>query len=229
VSNSKDEYFIVDDDQRACAAFSNLFVNAGYLATAFTDEKLFVRTRRYEYSLCRPAGVSSLDILTKLDARECPAPALILSGRGAIPSAVEAVRNGAGDLIETRLGVGTILDRVRTAIGRCERRRQNDDLPDGSLPSLPGYDLLKSRERQVLFQITSAASIKETRRGLGISPRAVAVRRRHIMQNLSVRRQSHARRVEQSAYRLSITPISDEGPAMVASSRFAQFHKYLLV
>jgi FixJ family two-component response regulator len=188
VSNLSGEIFIVDDDQEACAAFSNVFVNAGYLTTAFTDEKLFVRIARIRIPVCVIlSGLTSLGILAKLDAKEYPAPVLILSGRADIPSAVEAIRNGASDFIEKRLDAGAIIDRVRTAIGRWGSRRQNDDFPEKALPSLPGYDLLTSRERQVLFQITSAASIKETSRNLGISPRTVAVHRRHIMQKLSVR------------------------------------------
>jgi FixJ family two-component response regulator len=99
----------------------------------------------------------------------------------------EAIRNGASDFIEERMDVGIIRDRARIAIGRWKRRRQNDDLPERALPSLTGYDLLTSRERQVLFQITSAASIKRASKNLGISPRTVTVQRRDIMQKLSVR------------------------------------------
>ncbi len=188
MSNSSGEIFVVDGDHEACAAFANVFVNAGYLTTAFTDERLFVRTARIRIPACVVlSGVMSLTTLTKLDAKAYPAPVLVLSGRSDIPSAVEAIRNGASDFIEKRLDAGTIVDRVRTAIDGWGCRRQIDDLPERALPSLPGYDLLTSRERQVLFQITSAASIKETGRNLGISPRTVAVHRRHIMQKLSVR------------------------------------------
>jgi len=188
VDNSSGEIFIVDDDEEACVAFSNVFVDAGYLATAFADEKLFVRTARIRIPACVIlSGLTGLDILAKLDAKEYPAPVLILSGQADIPSAVEAIRSGASDFIEKPLDAGAIIDRVRAAIGSWKGRRQNDDLPEGALPSLPGYDLLTSRERQVLFQITSAASIKETSKHLGISPRTVAVHRRHIMQKLSVR------------------------------------------
>jgi FixJ family two-component response regulator len=188
VSNSSGEIFVVDDDQEACAALATVFADAGYLTAAFTDEKLFVRTARIRIPACVVlSGVTSLTVLAKLDAKEYPAPVLILSGRSDIPSAVEAIRNGASDFIEKRLDAGVIIDRLRTAIDRWERRRQNDDLRERALPSLPGYDRLTGRERQVLFQITSAASIKETSRNLGISPRTVAVHRRHIMQKLSVR------------------------------------------
>ena len=188
MSNSSGEIFIVDDDQEAGAAYFNVFVDAGYFATVFTDEKLFVRTARIRIPVCVVlSGTSSLEVLANLDAKEYPAPVLVLSGRSDIPSAVEAIRNGASDFIEKRLDAGAILDRVRTAIGRWGRCRQDNDLSERALPSLPGYDRLTSRERQVLFQITSAASIKETGRNLGISPRTVAVHRRNIMQKLSVR------------------------------------------
>jgi two-component system, LuxR family, response regulator FixJ len=188
VSNSSGELFIVDDDQEACFALSEVFANAGYHATAFTDEKLFVRVARIRIPACVIlSGLSSLDVLIKLNAESYPAPVLILSRRNDIPSAVEAVRNGACDFIEKRLDADAILGRVRAAIDSWERRRHNDDLSEKALPLLPGYDLLTNRELQVLFQITSAASIKETSRNLGISPRTVAVHRRHIMQKLSVR------------------------------------------
>ena len=176
MGNSSGEIFVVDGDQQACAAFSSVFADAGYLATAFTDEELFVRIARMRIPACVVlSGVINLTILAKLDAKEYPAPVLILSGRNDIPSAVEAIRNGASDFIEKRLDAGAIVDRLRAAIDRWERRRQNDDFPEMVVPSLPGYDLLTGRERQVLFQVTLAASIKETSRNLGISPRTVAV------------------------------------------------------
>jgi FixJ family two-component response regulator len=188
VSNSSGEIFIVDDDVEVCAALSNVFTHAGYHATVFTDEKLFVRAARIRIPACVVlSGSASLGVLTRLDAENYPAPVLILSGRSDIPSAVEAIRNGACDFIERRLDAGAIVARVREAIGSWVDRRLKDDISQIALPSLPGYGLLTNREREVLIQITSAASIKETGRNLGISPRTVAVHRRHIMQKLSVR------------------------------------------
>jgi two-component system response regulator FixJ len=188
VSNSSGEIFIVDDDVGTCTAFFDAFTRAGYHATVFTDGSLFARTARIRIPACvLLTGSSSLDILAQLDAGSYPSPVLILSSRSDIPSAVEAIRNGACDFIEKRLDTGTIVARVRKAIDGWRQRSQLDDISAVALPSLPGYDRLTSREREVLFQITSAASIKETSRNLGISPRTVAVHRRRIMQKLSVR------------------------------------------
>jgi FixJ family two-component response regulator len=188
VSHSSGEIFIVDDDAEACVAFSNVFTHAGYHATVFTDEELFVRVARIRIPDCvLLSGTASLEILIKLNAGSYRAPVLILSDRGNVPVAVEAIRNGASDFIERRLDPGAVVARVREAIDKWADHRQDDVISKTALPSLPGYDRLTSREREVLFQITSAASIKETGRNLGISPRTVAVHRRHIMQKLSVR------------------------------------------
>jgi two-component system, LuxR family, response regulator FixJ len=192
VSNPTGEIFIVDDDPGVYTAFSILFTRAGYQATVFTDWASFVRVARIRIPTCVLLDISmpsssGLDILTNLDAKNYPAPVLMLSGRGDIPSAVEAIRNGAFDFIEKRFDAETIVARVCEAIVRWECRRRNDNISNLALPNLPGYELLTSREREVLFQITAAASVRETGRNLGISPRTVAVHRRRIMRKLGAK------------------------------------------
>jgi two-component system response regulator FixJ len=192
VSNPSREIFIVDDDPNVCAAFSIVLNRAGYQPTVFTDGKLFIRAARTRIPICILLDIcmprsSGLDILTELDARTYSAPVVILSGRGDIPSAVQAIKNGAIDFIEKRLDTGTIVARVREAIDRWAHRRQYEKTADVALPSVPGYDLLTSREREVLSQVTAAATIKETAINLGISPRTVAVHRRRIMKKLNAK------------------------------------------
>jgi FixJ family two-component response regulator len=192
VSNPSGEIFIVDEDAGICAALSIVFTRAEYQATVFADGASFVRAARVRIPTCvlldgGMGGSSGHDTLTELDAGNYPAPVLILSVRSDIPSAVAAIRNGAFDFIDKRLGADTIFARACQAIDRWARRRHNDYISEIALPSLPGYGLLTDREREVLFQIAAAASIKETGRNLGISPRTVVVHRRRILQKLSAK------------------------------------------
>jgi FixJ family two-component response regulator len=188
VTNPISEIFIVDDDAAACTALSMAFSRAGYQAAVFTDGALFVGAARTRIPIgVLLSGSSVLDILAELDAGNYSAPVLILSGGRDIQRAVEAIRNGAFDFVDKWLDTDTIVVRVRDAIDRWARDRQNDYISDIALPSLPGYDLLTSREREVLFQITAAASIRETSRNLGISPGTVAVHRRRIMRKLNAK------------------------------------------
>jgi two-component system response regulator FixJ len=192
VTDPSGEIFIVDNDLGVCDALSAAVAQAGYQATVFADGQLFIRAARIQIPACVlldrcMPSTSGRDTLTELDADNYPAPVLILSAQSDIPSAVEAIRNGAFDFIDKRLDTDTIVVRMREAIDRWARRRQNEYVIDFALPSIPGYDRLTSREREVLFQITAAASIKETGRSLGISPRTVAVHRRRIMQKLGAK------------------------------------------
>lgn len=183
------EIFIVDDDPDACAAFFSVFGQAGYHTTVFTDGKLFVPAARIRIPACvlldiSMPGRSGLDILADLDARSYPAPVLMLSGRSDIPSAVEAIRSGAFDFIEKRLSADAIVARVRDSIESWALSRQISEIASSSFP---GYELLTPREREVLFQITAAASNRETAKTLGISRRTVEVHRGHIMRKLGAK------------------------------------------
>jgi two-component system response regulator FixJ len=186
------EIFIVDDDPDVCAALSASFTRAGYRTTIFTDATLLVRAARawiptcVLLDVCMP-GISGLEILRDLGARNYSAPILILSSRSDIPSVVEAIKKGAFDFIEKRLGADTIVARVNHSVELWARERRNGNRFEFPLLSFPGCDRLTRREQEVLSQITAAASNKEAAKALGISPRTVAIHRGNIMQKLSAK------------------------------------------
>jgi FixJ family two-component response regulator len=186
------EIFIVDEDPAVCTALLEVFTRAGYQPTIFMDGTSFVRAAQMRIPTCvllntRMPSSSGRGILAEIDARNYAAPVLVLSGRIGIPDAVAAIRNGAFDFIDERLSGKMIAAGARSAITRWVRRRDEEYITETAMPLLPGYDLLTSREREVLFQITAAASIKETGINLGISPRTVVVHRRHIMRKLGAK------------------------------------------
>jgi two-component system, LuxR family, response regulator FixJ len=197
MSIQNNEIFIVDDDPAACAVFLSVFAHAGYYTTVFTDGKLFVPAARIRIPACvlldiSMPGRSGLDVLADLDARSYPAPVLILSGRSDIASAVEAIRGGAFDFIEKRLGSDEIVARVRASIESWALSRQ---LFDSESSSFPGSELLTPREREVLSQITAAASNREAAITLGISRRTVEVHRGHIMRKLGAKNTAQLLRI----------------------------------
>jgi two-component system, LuxR family, response regulator FixJ len=111
-----------------------------------------------------------------------------MSARGNISTAVAAIREGAFDFIEKRYGTDAMVARVREAIdGRPAQRLAPSDGGDPLTRPFPGCDRLTLREREVLSQITAAASSKEAAKTLGISQRTVEIHRAHIMQKLGAR------------------------------------------
>jgi two-component system response regulator FixJ len=183
------EVFIVDDDLTVRDILSEIFAQAGYRATSFSDGASFVAAARD----CIPAcvildlympGRSGLDILKDIDAPNYPAPIFIASGRGDIPSAVEAIRSGAFDFIEKRLDAATLVARVGEAV---EARARIQHGAEHLAPAFRGSELLTRREHEVLALIADSATNQEAAIKLGISRRTIEIHRAHIMQKLGAK------------------------------------------
>ena len=183
------EVFIVDDDPMVRDVLSEVFAQAGYRASSFVDGASFVAAARERTPACvildiYMPGRSGLEILKDLDAPNYPAPIFVASGRGDIPSAVEAIKSGAFDFIEKRLDAATLVARVGEAIEARAHLRQNGN---GAGPAFPGSELLTRREHEVLALIADSATNKEAAQKLGISQRTVEIHRAHIMHKLGAK------------------------------------------
>jgi FixJ family two-component response regulator len=184
------EVFIVDDDPMVRDVLTEVFAQAGYRAVSFVDGDSFIVAARERIPACvildiYMPGRSGLELLKELDPPNYPAPIFIASGRGDIPSAVEAIKLGAFDFVEKRMEADKLLGRVRDAIESRSKLRK--DRNGENLQAFPGSDLLTRREREVLGLITASATNKEAALQLGISQRTVEIHRAHIMHKLGAK------------------------------------------
>src|ERR1700687_4890767 len=141
------EVFIVDDDPMVRDVLSEVFDQAGYRAISFVDGASFVTAARERIPACvildiYMPGRSGLEILKDIDAPNYPAPIFVASGRGDIPSAVEAIKNGAFDFIEKRLDAATLVGRVAEAIKARAQLRQNGNGSETPAAGFLGSELL---------------------------------------------------------------------------------------
>jgi two-component system response regulator FixJ len=186
------EVFIVDDDPMVRDVLSEVFAQAGYRASSFVDGASFVAAARDRVPACvildiYMPGRSGLEILKDIDAPNYPAPIFVASGRGDIPSAVEAIKSGAFDFIEKRLDASALVARVGEAIEARAHARQNGNGGEDLVPAFPGSELLTRREHEVLALIADSATNKEAAQKLGISQRTVEIHRAHIMHKLGAK------------------------------------------
>ena len=191
-SETKGEVFIVDDDPTVRDLLSEVLSQAGYRAISFVDGASFIIAARERIPACvildiYMPGRSGLEILKDIDAPNYPAPIFVASGRGDIPSAVEAIKNGAFDFIEKRLNAESLVARVGDAITARSHLRRNHNGSENLSGDFPGCDLLTRREREVLAQIAASATNKEAAVNLGISQRTVEIHRAHIMHKLGAK------------------------------------------
>ena len=191
------EIFIVDDDPLVDTALTMALNNEGFNVVNFVEGDSFLSVARSRTPDCvvidtyLPGG-SGLEVLKRLDAQRYPAPILVMSRRHDIPTAVDAMRSGAQDFIEKPFDPAAVAARIREAIDAW----QQDHGEDGLLARVfPGHERLTAREREVLAQIASGASNKETGRDLGISPRTVEVHRARIMDKLAAKNAADLMRI----------------------------------
>jgi two-component system, LuxR family, response regulator FixJ len=188
------EIFIVDDDPSVRAALAVVLSGEGYQVTGFGEGEAFLSAARSRTPECvlidvQLPGCSGLEVLRRLDAQRYPAPILIISGHGDIPTAVDAIRNGALDFIEKPFDPAAVVARVRDAIDAWQ---SNGGV---LIRDFPGHERLTARERDVLERIARGASNKEAGRELGISPRTVEVHRARIMEKLAAKNAADLMRI----------------------------------
>jgi two-component system response regulator FixJ len=189
---SSDEIFVVDDDPTISDLLNMAFSSEGYRVTSFSDGEEFNAVARLRAPACIildvfMPGRSGLDILKDINAHNYAAPIIVMSGMASISIAVDAVKNGAFDIIEKPFTLESIVARVREVTDVWTRRRaigHNSEIPS---MEFPGCQRLTQREAEVLVEITAAASNKEAGCHLGISPRTIEVHRGRIMMKLGAK------------------------------------------
>ena len=191
------EIFIVDGDASVRAVLSVVLSSEGYQVASFVEGETFLAAARSRTPGCvlldvHLPGCSGLAILKQLDAQSYPAPVLVISGRGDIPTAVEAIRNGALDFIEKPFDPTTVVARVRSAIDGWHNGNGKNSI---LARDFPGHDRLTAREGDVLERIAQGESNKEAGRELGISPRTIEVHRVRIMEKLAAKNAADLMRI----------------------------------
>jgi two-component system response regulator FixJ len=189
---TNNEVFIVDDDPIVRDVLSEVFARAGYRPISFVDGASFVAAALERIPACvildiYMPGRSGLEILKDIDASNYPSPIFVVSGRGDIPSAVEAIKSGAFDFIEKRLDAASLVARVAEAIEARSHLRRDSNGGDSPKAAFPGSELLTRREHEVLALIADSSTNKEAAQKLGISQRTVEIHRAHIMHKLGAK------------------------------------------
>jgi two-component system, LuxR family, response regulator FixJ len=191
------EIFIVDDDPLVDTALTMALNSEGFNVVNFVEGESFLSVARARVPDCvvidtyLPSG-SGLDLLKRLDAQHYPAPILVMSRRHDIPTAVDAMRNGARDFIEKPFDPAAVAARIRSTIDAWQQDHSEDSLLAWVFP---GHERLTARERDVLERIASGASNKEAGSVLGISPRTVEVHRARIMDKLAAKNAADLMRI----------------------------------
>ncbi len=180
---------IVDDDEAVRQSLAFLLSGAGIPVRLYESATKFLAALPGVQGGClitdvRMPGKTGLQLLRELRAKSVPLPAIVITGHGDIPMAVEAMKAGAVDFIEKPFEEEAILRAVRLAErrGETEGRQSEDDSARAARLAL-----LSERERQVLEGLVAGHPNKIIAYNLGISPRTVEVYRANLMSKMQAK------------------------------------------
>lgn len=180
-----DDYIIhiVDDEEQARKSLAFLLTMAGFAVRVHETATAFLAAAPGIGKGClltdlRMSDISGVELLRRLQADQIRIPAIVITGHGDVPMAVEAMKAGALDFIEKPFEEGRLIEAIARAAQRLATMPAE---PDNVTAIQTRLNQLSERERQVLSGVVGGLPNKTIAYDLDISPRTVEVHRANVM------------------------------------------------
>lgn len=193
--------FVVDDDASFLRATARLLRASGFHVTPFSSAAEFLAEIKPDTAGCvitdfQMPGMDGMALQAALQAAGDPLPVVFLTGRGDIPTSVQAMRRGAEDFLTKQAPKADLLAAVQRALARdelnrCERARVR--------ALRQPFKQLTDREREVLRHVVRGEPNKQIAAALGIHERTVKLHRTNLTTKLNVHSVAELTRLVQEA------------------------------
>lgn len=208
--------FVVDDDPTVLRAVTRLLRSAGLQVSPFRSPREFLAQHTPATPGCvvldlAMPGLNGLELQKVLAASGCARPLIFISGRGDIPSSVEAMKAGAIDFLIKPVDEHALLSAVRRAIERDRLARQARAEMEIVAQRLV---TLTSREREVLNHVVAGRLNKQIAAALGTVEKTVKVHRARVMAKMGVRTVADLVRMAERVGAASAGPQSTSSPPL---------------
>jgi FixJ family two-component response regulator len=186
MTESRPVIFIVDDDASVRDAVGNLLDSLGLQAQTFATAEEFLKVNRPDAPSClvldvRLPGRNGLEFQDQLEKEGIRIPIVFITAHGDIPMTSRAMKAGAVDFLPKPFQKQELLAAIRQALDR-DRVRRKEQADTAGLRAR--FELLTSREREVMDLVVAGFMNKEAAAKLGLSEITVKVHRGHVMRKM---------------------------------------------
>lgn len=174
---------VIDDDPDMRESIALLISIEGLVYRTYASAQEFLDGLETAAPGCvvtdvRMPGMTGMELLARLAARDAAFEVIILTGQGDIGMAVEALKAGAADFLEKPFDPARLVGAVTAAMRKRAANQAASQRQADCARRLAG---LSERERDVLRGVVDGASNREIAERLGISPRTVESYRANLM------------------------------------------------
>jgi two-component system CheB/CheR fusion protein len=175
--------FVVDDDRAMREAMHDLLQEDGRTVEIYASSEAFLETYRPGREGCllvdaRMPGMGGLELLQRLKREGNRLPAIMITGQGDVPMAVEAMKAGAADFIEKPIRRDELFASIERALERTRDSAKGSVRREVASSRLAG---LTARQRQIMELVLAGHPSKNIAADLGISQRTVENHRAAVM------------------------------------------------
>jgi FixJ family two-component response regulator len=177
---------LVDDDEALRRATARLLVANGYEPVEYVSAEEFLARCDPRAPDCvlldvRMPGSSGFELQKELVARGAALAIVFLTGHADVPSSVQAMKQGAVDLLQKPVREAELVDAIERALARAaEACEQRDELA----VLRRRHAALTPREQEVMAEIVRGRLNKQVAYALGIAERTVKLHRARVLEKM---------------------------------------------
>jgi two-component system response regulator FixJ len=180
--------YIVDDDAALLGSLERTFRAAGLTAVSYQTAFAFLDAAPVLSDGCLLLDIimpemDGLELQERLNSLGFNMPVIVMTARGDVETAVQAMKSGAVDFIEKPFNDEALLDAINAALALARGPTRDRE----SVVAAKRMAKLSPRERQVLDGLVAGRLTKQIAYDLGISARTVEVHRARMLVRLGTR------------------------------------------
>ena len=181
--------YVVDDDPDVLKAIERLLQSDGLNVATFASPRQFLERFDRNAAGCLVLdlalpGLSGLELQRVLEQQASFLPIVFLTGRGDIPTSVQAMKHGAADFLTKPVDDAALIAAIREALVSDEALRRAREERESLARRLA---TLTERERQVLEKIVAGRLNKQIAAELGTVEKTIKFHRANLMRKMGVR------------------------------------------
>ena len=191
--NAKAIIHVVDDDDAMRDSLTWLLDGERYSVQTYASGEDFLARHAPASALGSPAcvildirmpGISGVEVHEQMTRRGTPTPVIFVTGHGAVPMAVEAIKRGAFDFIEKPFSETKLMAIIERALEEDAHRAGQCSAQSGTTQRL---SRLSPREREVLDLVIAGKMNKTIADAMNISIKTVEAHRAKVMDKMGAK------------------------------------------